>query len=355
MLNKENIINNTSNINNMYITANEPLKSRYGVVNYILISLVGLVVLLRLWAIISALLLFVNNSAHLFSTANGLLIFMGIIDVVMISIFVWTIAGMLKYKNSAYGTLIAFGIISLFQYSRGTNVSVLGVVLTFLITVIAIFLLLKLFPKDSGKKRLNDVGILISVSGLMVAVGSYGVISKNSLLELALPATLIFIGAFIVWMVKNNINFKNKKSSIFVGILFSFIGLMIIYNMVFHPTVFSKNLVSIGNDTFTSDISVPDDMNDCYTGCNINFSFGDVSFFRQKEGANILITGPDVNISKNLSLDVFNATNASHRSDPNYFDEVKDVIDTKFIVKKGEQYSIRVKVPAQSVNINLVK
>ena len=197
--------------------------------------------------------------------------------------------------------------------------------------------------------------VLLSVSGLLVAVGGYGVISKNSLLELALPAALIFIGAFIVLMVKKNINFKNKKSGIFVGVLFSFIGLMIIYNMVFHPTVFSKNLASIGNDTFTSDISVPDDMNDCYTGCTITFSFGNVSFFRQKEGADILITGSDVNISKNLYLDVFNATNASHRSNPDYFDEVKDVIDTKFIVKRGEQYSIKVKAPVQTVSINLVK
>ena len=339
----------------MYITADDSLKSRYAVVNYILISLVGLIVLLRVWTIISVLLPYVNDSVHLSSAASGLSIFVGIMDVVMISIFIWTITGTLKYKKSAYGTLIAFGIISLFQYSRGTNVSVLGVVLTFLITSIAFFLLLKLFPKDPGKERLNDIMVLLSVSGLLVAVGGYGVISKNSLLELALPAALIFIGAFIVLMVKKNINFKNKKSGIFVGVLFSFIGLMIIYNMVFHPTVFSKNLASIGNDTFTSDISVPDDMNDCYTGCTITFSFGNVSFFRQKEGADILITGSDVNISKNLYLDVFNATNASHRSNPDYFDEVKDVIDTKFIVKRGEQYSIKVKAPVQTVSINLVK
>ena len=198
--------------------------------------------------------------------------------------------------------------------------------------------------------------VTIGVIFFLFVVGFLGVYLNNTFLKFGIPIEFIFIGISIIWMYVKMVDSKNKILGVIIGLVFCILGVSSIAGFILHPVVFSKDLISSSNDLFTLNLSVPQDMDACYTGCSITFNFSKVDFGRQKEGADVLISGGDINIDKSLFLSYMDAkSRAPWDSQRSYFDISENVIDTSFVAKKGGHYTVKVKVPAQGVTVFLTK
>ena len=200
--------------------------------------------------------------------------------------------------------------------------------------------------------KLATVGIIV----FLFVLGFLGVYLNNTFLKFGIPIGFIFIGISIVWIYAKKVDLKNKILGAVTGLVFCIFGVSSIAGFILHPIVFSKDLISSSNDLFTLNLSVPQDLDACYVGCSITFNFSKVDFDRQKEGADVSISGGDMKIDKHLFLSYMDAkTRAPWDSQRSYFDISENVIDTSFVAKKGEQYTVKVKVPAQGVTMFLTK
>ena len=155
-------------------------ETKFRVANYALVTVIGLMIILRVLALINIIIAYPSQGSTSLKVIAMLVI---IISVVVIYLFYWLIRKILKFEKYAYRLLIAFAVFYFLSsaYIKDAT-SVILVLVTYILTF---FIMIGLSPKserrvflvkDEGVKKppiwLKTFFIILVIFGLFLILGS---------------------------------------------------------------------------------------------------------------------------------------------------------------------------------------